>query len=87
MLEDGSDASDSSTEGKEWNRLTNAVTKGLRGNNIPTLNLTAALFKKHSEKELSVHEIVDPHLNETAHTIAAREIFAFLYREKLISPR
>ena len=53
-----------------------------RNNNIPVLDLLPA-FSRHTDKDLWVNP-TDHHPNETAHAIAARELYDFLTRESLL---
>jgi hypothetical protein len=66
-------------DGKEWEQLTNTVTKGLRDTDIPILDLGKALLNKHTYDEIIVHK-VDAHPNEIAHKMAAQEMSRFLQR-------
>lgn len=71
--------------GSNWDQLTDTITNGLQGVDIPLLDLGKALLEEHPNKDLKVHE-VDGHPNEIAHMIAAQEILALLQREKMIPP-
>lgn len=64
-------------EGADWASLDSAVTKGLRGSNIPLLNLGRPLLS-FGEEKLLVHSVHDHHPNELAHRIAAEALRKFL---------
>ncbi len=68
---------------KSWMDFINRISIGLKGTNIPLLDLGKSIFKNHSEQDLLVHKVIDWHPNEIAHGIAAREIMDFLKREGL----
>jgi len=67
-----------------WAYLVNTLSAGLKGYDIPILDLRDALFQHHTQKDLVVHELLDGHPNEIAHGIAAQEISEFLKREDLV---
>ena len=66
-----------------WAQLTTKMFEGLKDTGIPMLDLGNALFARHTEKDLKVHQ-TDKHPNEVAHTIAARAILDFLDREGIL---
>jgi hypothetical protein len=66
-----------------WLRLVEQVTRGLRGTDIPVLDLGPMLLKRHRPEDLMVHPI-DGHPNETAHRLAAEEIETFLRAQGLV---
>jgi hypothetical protein len=70
---------------KVWDHLTRSVMEGLRGTDIPLLDLGPSLLEKHPGEQLLVHEI-DGHPNEIAHKTAAQEILEFLKGEGLLRP-
>ncbi|MEQ1690961.1 MAG: carbohydrate binding domain-containing protein [Gemmatimonas sp.] len=70
-------------ETREWAGLDSAVTIGLRGTNIPVLDLGSAL-RSFSEAQLRVHAIYDGHPNELAHRVSAEAIRKFLADEGLL---
>ena len=67
-----------------WLDLINTVTPGLKGTDIPMLDLGPALFENHLDEELFVYGRIDSHPNEIANRIAAQEILKFLQNEELL---
>lgn len=68
-----------------WQRLIEAVTEGVRGTDIPVLDLGRPLLEGRVPEDLIVHPI-DAHPNETAHRLAAEEIERFLRSRALLPP-
>jgi hypothetical protein len=66
-----------------WRQLVQDVTDGLRGTDIPLLDLGTALLATSNDRGLRVHPI-DPHPNEIAHRIAAEEIEKFLRSHRML---
>jgi hypothetical protein len=66
-----------------WPRLVRDVTEGLRGTDIPVLDLGPALLEHHRPEDLTVHP-TDGHPNEIAHRLAAEEIEKFLRAQGLL---
>jgi len=78
------DSKGSTDSDRAWNDLTKSITDGLRGSNIPILDLGEAMRAGHTANDLMVHPKIDPHPNEIAHAIAAKETFNFIRKEKLL---
>jgi hypothetical protein len=68
-----------------WPHFIEVVSEGLRGTDIPIVDLGPALLEEHIPEELVVHPI-DGHPNEIAHRLAAEEIERFLRARKLLPP-
>ncbi|MCI0563678.1 MAG: GDSL-type esterase/lipase family protein, partial [Nitrososphaera sp.] len=73
--------------GKTWNLLTNTVMEGLKGTDIPILDLGKALCGRGDQRFLMAHPIIDWHPNELATEIAADAILSFLQNQELLSQR
>lgn len=71
-------------KGDNWKKMVATVTEGLASTEIPLMNLKDALCPLPFGVQ-RVHP-VDPHPNNIAHAIAAREIAAFLKSKGLLSP-
>ncbi|MBL0171657.1 MAG: carbohydrate binding domain-containing protein [Gemmatimonadaceae bacterium] len=69
--------------GPDWKSLDSALTKGLRGSNIPMLNLGPVLLS-FGEQKLFVHSVLDRHPNELAHRISAEALRKFLSDQGLL---
>lgn len=67
-----------------WLRLVDAVNEGVRGTDIPVLDLGPTLLEEHSPDEFIVHP-TDAHPNEIAHRLAAEAIEHFLRSHGLLS--
>jgi hypothetical protein len=66
-----------------WMRLVQQVTEGVRGTDIPVLDLGPTLLAVPESEELDVHA-TDGHPNEIAHRLAAEELERFLRAEGLL---
>lgn len=68
----------------DWDNLVKTVSAGLKGTDVPFIDLGETLLAEHEGFELRVHPSCDYHPNALAHRIAAETVEAFLRREKLV---
>jgi hypothetical protein len=69
----------------EWEQLSAAIMLAFADTRVSVLHLGPAMLKRR-DANLVVHRVYDRHPNEIAHAIAAREIEAFLARQRLLAP-
>ena len=84
IFRNNADYAGSTESGRTWNKLTATLSDGLRGSSIPVLD-TGTVLKQGNTDDLKANVAVPQDPNETAHTIAARELLPFLRARRLVA--
>lgn len=75
-------------EGERWTKLIEQVLAGLKGTDVPFLDLGKAILDGRTQEDMLVlwydNQPLDGHPNELAHEIASRELERFLTEQKLL---